>query len=967
MKLPTVRLSGVTRALAIGAVSPLLMSVVLHAQAAAESPAPAPEKAGDEEKELVVLEKFEVVGSRIKRIDTETVSPVVKVHSRDLSLTGFATVGDALRSLPFNGGQAQTPADSGTSFTPGVSTINLRGLGNNNSLVLINGRRTAPYALPGYDGFQTMFDLNSVSEAAIDSMEILKDGGSAIYGSDAVGGVLNIKFREDFTGVRTRLKVGDYFGTGGMLKQASVVAGQVSGNTSVVTTLDWQRRDAVLARDIAYTANADKTAEAHRASPAYRASGWEEAGFASEQAYLEAAYDQIEQDEGWRPSGDPAADGWFDNRSSRGYPGYLSVTFLDKDGKPYSERMTYEAPTTSPIAEDAVPGLNPNNYQQASGLFPKQELYSFFTTIKHRFSENLYGFADLMFTRSSALSITAPTPVDLEAENGLTSTTRMYYPASNPYNPWGEDIYNGRRRLVEVANRVSDITSDTPRVVAGFGGQFAGLRDWSWEAAGLYARNKVKTNSLGVVPDFRLQQALLGLTRAGDGSLSWNPATPDAERVFFNWYGPNPAEFADFLMTENATSASLELQSVDVSANGSVIDLPAGPLALAVGAEHRREKYANNRTALNAEGNIVSGDEGTSSRGSRKVTSVYAELGIPVAKQFEVQLAGRYEQYSDDGFARSVRPKIGFKFHPLSWLTLRGSFSKSFKAPDLAYLYTSSQTSFESNQMRDPVTGTEIDGLQVVTTGVPTLKPELADTYYAGIAIEPKSGLLKGFSLSIDGFRFEQTNLLAKLGDFYSYSDFLTRAADGDPVFAAKVVRDEQTGEVRHIRDNYDNLSTGFYQGIDIDAAYEWHTGALGDFRVGAAATWVDSVKGNEDEFVGGRTNARWNANGSFAWRFRDWEWNVYGVLRGARTETIDYGPVFGEDDDLYVTYRLRQQFTVNTSVTYRGFRKFEITVGVNNVFDRDPPLDLQEALGTTPGVNDPEPSFWYVAVEREF
>lgn len=956
MKLPTVRLSGVTRALAIGAVSPLLMSVVLHAQAAAESPAPAPEKAGDEEKELVVLEKFEVVGSRIKRIDTETVSPVVKVHSRDLSLTGFATVGDALRSLPFNGGQAQTPADSGNSFTPGASTINLRGLGNNNSLVLINGRRTAPYALPGYDGFQTMFDLNSVSEAAIDSMEILKDGGSAIYGSDAVGGVLNIKFREDFTGVRTRLKVGDYFGTGGMLKQASVVAGQVSGKTSVVTTLDWQRRDAVLARDISYAANADKTSEAYRASPAYRASGWDDAGFSSEQAYLDA----IE-------AFDPVADGWFDTRSSRGYPGYLSVSFLDDDGNPYTERMTYEAPTANPTADEAVPGLNYYNYQETSGLFPKQEIYSFFTTIKHRFSENLYGFADLMFTRSSALSTTAATPADLEAENGLTSTTRMYYPASNPYNPWGEDIYNGRRRLVEVADRVSDITSDTPRVVAGFGGKFGGLRDWSWEAAGLYARNRVKTTALGAVPDFRLQQAMLGLTRAGDGSLSWNPATPESERVFFNWFGPNPAEFADFLVTENTTSASLELQSVDASANGSVIDLPAGPLAMAAGFEHRREKFVSKRTALNAEGNIVGGDEGTSSRGSRKVTSVYSELGIPVVKQFEVQLAGRYEQYSDDGFARSVRPKIGFKFHPLSWLTLRGSFSKSFKAPDLAYLYTSSQTSFVANQMRDPVTGTEIDGLKIVTTGVSSLKPELSDTYYAGIAIEPKSGFLKGFSLAIDGFRFEQTNLLARLSDFYSYSDFLTRAADGDPVFTPKVVRDAQTGEVRHILDNYDNLSTGFYQGGDIDAAYEWHTNAFGDFRVGAAATWVDSVKGNEDEFVGGRLNARWNANGSFAWRVRDWEWNVYGVLRGARTETIDYGTVFDEGDDLYVSYRLRQQFTVNTSVTYRGFRKFEITVGVNNVFDQDPPLDLQEALGTTPGVNDPEPSFWYVAVEREF
>ena len=126
--------------------------------------------------EDLVLEQFTVTGSRIKRIDTETPQPVVRITTADFEATGFTTLGDAIRAMPMISGQSLVSVDAGTSFTPGVSSFNLRGLGNNNTLVLVNGRRAAPFASAGFNGFQTVFDFNSIPTAAIESLEVLKDG-----------------------------------------------------------------------------------------------------------------------------------------------------------------------------------------------------------------------------------------------------------------------------------------------------------------------------------------------------------------------------------------------------------------------------------------------------------------------------------------------------------------------------------------------------------------------------------------------------------------------------------------------------------------------------------------------------------------------------------------------------------------------------------------------------------------------
>jgi len=990
MNTPTVRTRGCSRLLAAGVLSPLFLAAAVQAQAVAEKPV-APEPTGAADKEVIILAPFEVVGSRIKRVDPETVSPVVQIHRGDLRSSGFPTLADSLRSLSFNGGQAITTTDAGASFAPGVSTMNLRGLGNNQTLVLINGRRAAPYAAPAADGYQTVFDLNSIPDEALESVEILKDGGSAIYGSDAVAGVVNFKMRRDYDGGQAKIEVGDYSGTGGFRRKGTVTYGTSAGKTSLLAVFDWQLQDAMLARDVRWARSANKEADAAKTNPRYRGTGWADVSvpgvtaFKSEAEYV--AYVSNLPDYGL--TNDPVADsrsgwGWFDQRSGRGYPGYV----VAGDGSQY----TYDAPTGNPTLGTVSPtaSYNPYDYQQTSGLFPREERYSFFATFRHEFSKTLHLFSDVSFTRAETAVVAAQTPVDLENEylamnnDGsprLTDAENMIIPAFSPYNPFGEDLASGRRRLVETSNRTVDVTSDTPRMVLGLGGDVAGFEKWTWETAALYSKSRVRERAL-VVTDDRMQEALLGLTRGADGSLSWNPSTPQDQRVYFNWFGPNEAAFADFLESENPTASKIEYYSLDLSTGGTLWTLPGGEMALSLGAERRWEKFSNARTALNATSNIVSGDSGASSKGDRNVTSLYGELNIPVIERVELQIAGRFEDYSDKDFTRSVRPKFGLKYHPADWLVLRGSFSKSFKAPDLAYLYTSSQTTFTDSSVWDPLTHSQIAEMQIVTAGNPNLKPELTDSWYAGAVFEPK-GCLKNLQISVDAFRYEQKNILAQPSSYMGYSAFLLDASRPDSPFHDRVVRDtpaagETYGAVLYIRDDYANLSEGLTQGLDFGINYQWATASLGDILLGATATWYDRVEIDGVDYVGTRLNARWNATASLGWRRGDWEANVHGVLRGGRKGTIELGSVFSssdfpdgdyveQPDSFFVEYDIKPQFTLNTSVSYKGFSKLTVTVGVNNLLNSVPPLDPQEVTGTTSGVNDPDPAFWYVSLAREF
>lgn len=900
----------------------------------------------------VVLEKFEVTGSRIARLDIETPNPVVSMSAGNIEAMGFPTLADAVRALPFNNGQALVPTDAGTSFTPGVSSFNLRGLGNNSTLVLVNGRRAVPYAAPGFDGNQTVFDLNSIPESAIDSVDILKDGGSALYGSDAVAGVVNFRMKKNYVGAEASFEVGDYFDTGGMLKRASVTVGTVGAKTSMFTSLSWMEQDSVFSRDLPWSRNADKT-ELAEGYGRYEVNdgGLEAAGFDTVDEYVAGI-----------GFSNPTEDGWWDNRSSRGFPGYLRP--------PSGGTFSFAQPTSNPTLAGSTSARNFYNYNETNGLLPEVERFNLFTTLDHEITEHLSLFAELSYTRSDAVTYAAAAPVDIESSRGLDPADPLVYPDFNPFNITGENVTTGRRRLVELANRISDVSSTTPRFVVGLRGdleQVGGFfEEWNWETALMYSKNTVENISRNAAVDSRFQQAFNGLTRLGDGSLDWDPTTPLDQRVYFNWFGLNEPAFADYIAVDNPNVSTLEYRMVDFRIDGPVMDLPGGQVGVAFGGEHRAEEMNDIQTDLNATANILGGSEGTGFAGSRDLTSFYGEVNLPFHEMVEVQLAGRYESYSDDGFDQKIRPKVAGKFRPFDWVILRASYAESFKAPDLSYLYSAGLTTFSSNQVVDPVTSTVIDQIQVKGGGDPNLKPELTDTYYAGISFEP-GGKFDGLSISFDYFFFDQTNMLAQLSDIFSYAEFLQEEFNGNPTFAGKVTRNPVTNEVLFISDNYANISTAEYKGYDIDIRYSWDTNTMGSFSAGVAATYLDSYSIDGSEQVGGYLTAEWNGTANFGWSYKDWNVNAFAVYRGERTRSLSFGNIYTADDQLFLVYDVKAQINLNLSATYSGFEKMKITVGLNNALNEDPPLDGFDPLGTTPGVNDALPAYWYMRLTREF
>jgi iron complex outermembrane recepter protein len=840
--------------------------------------------------EDVRLERFEVTGSRIKRIDMETPQPVVAITRRDFEATGFSTVGDALRALPMVSGQSLTSIDGGTSFTPGTNSINLRGLGNNNTLVLVNGRRAAPYGSPGFNGFQVVFDFNSIPTAAIESIEILKDGASAIYGSDAVAGVVDIRLRKDFQGLTSEVTVGNSWRTDSLEKGAFAILGTTSGRTSLVATVDWSQRNGIMARDLPWTRTANGESV-----------------------------------------------GGFDQRSSANV--IANVRGLSDRVRFPAGRATFATPQTNPTLAAAIPSNNFYDFQEDAGMFPETRTFGFYTRATHELTNHLSLFVEASFRRSEVRIDAAPTPLFATNENGDSDFGTIVFPATNPFNPFGEDITDLRWRIRETGNRINDVTSDTPRLVAGLEGRIN--EDWSWEAAALYTKTQTSNTNAGTVFDDLLQDALNGVVI--DGHL-----------LHANPFGPNHPWLIDYMTAENPNVDTYEIRSYDANTSGTLWDLPAGPLGIAVGGEIRTEEISNVGTIANETGNVVGGSQGANTFGDRRVYSAYAEVGIPIHDMVEVQLAARYEDYSD--FGTTTKPKVAVKFRPMDEVIFRASYGESFLAPNLPFLYTTQSVSFSPQFLEDPLRPNDPrNQVRQLGGGNPDLQPEETDVTYAGVVVSPfsrrRGNLLQSLTFNVDYFKFDQTNLINSL----SAAEILANLElFGDLVLRNPPAPGESVGTIDSVITTFQNLATAEWEGWDFGVSWDHSFPSTGRIRASLAATYVDNYIFEGFEYAGTYNYPKWRGTAALAWNRGDWASSLY----------VTY---IGKYDQLFTEGDVNEQWLFNPQVAYSGFRDTTITVGVRNVFDKAPPLDQSDTTLTNPAINNIEPAFWYVRVSRDF
>jgi len=839
-------------------------------------------------KKEVKMETFEVTGSRIKRIDAEGPNPVTSVTQADFEIAGYSNIGDALRSLPIVSGTSLIPAASNNSFTPGVSAVNFRGLGVNNVLVLLNGRRAAPLSTPGFNGLQTMFDFNSIPTAAVESIEVLKDGGSAIYGADAVSGVIDIKMRKDFRGFTTTAEIGNTVNTDSLEKSFALITGASSGKNSILATVDWQQRALIKDHDYAFSANADTTSR-----------------------------------------------GGNDFRSYAGYPALAYVPSL---GWYY----TLNAPMEHPTLADFVPAdvsHGTYNFQSVTDQIPKTRSYSFYSRATHDFNENFYAFAEIAFHREEAVIGAAPAPVFNYNEHGDgPDTGYLTIPSTNPNNPFGEDLQDEwYARLVHAGNRINDVTSDTPRMLVGVGGKIPFGQNWTWESGYLYTSNDTTNLNRGTVFDNLYQDALNGVDIGG-------------QTLYANPFGPEDPRVTAYYTHEDPNSSKFELRTIDFGATGDLFELPGGSVGLAFGGELRSEKFEDIKTTNNITGNIIGGAEGSSVRGQRNVRAAYAELSIPLFKGLKTQIAGRYESYSD--FGETKKPKFALSYRPAGWLLLRGSFGQSFLAPNLSYLYTSQVTQFSGNNLIDPKRPDDAPRqVETRSGGNPGLKPEKTDTYYAGFQIEPDTGAMKGFSLSVDWFQFKQRDLISQLGpDFIlAHEDSLPGAVVRNPPATGQTY-----GTINYIVDFYRNSDTLVYRGIDSEIRYDLKTSRLGQFRFVASSTYLRNYVFQGQEIAYTYDLPRFRGTFAIDWIRGDWSAAVFA-------------DVIGSYDNLYGPGRVASQTTINPQISYSGVWKTKITLGARNIFNTDPPFDPNSSTGWNSDINNPEKLFVYVRVAKDW
>jgi iron complex outermembrane receptor protein len=620
------------------------------------------------------LERIEVTGSSIKRTSTETASPVQIINREEIERTGKQNLAEVVRGLSSDN-NGTIPSGFTAGFAAGASGVSLRGLGVNATLVLVNGRRMATYGLAD-DGQRSFVDLNSIPLEIVDRIEVLKDGASAIYGSDAIAGVINIILRKEFKGAALGATFGTSYKSDGNLTRLSGTAG--FGD---------------LAAD---KYNAFVTLEAAKSGRIRQD---------TRDSYLGTnKLDTV-----------PETLGYYDQRLG----GINPTTQLPFRQTPFGTIRPFNPATGAglgPFQPVGGPGVCAQGFNAATGacyfdqivyseIQPQVDRVNLFGRASFELGSNLLAFAEAGIFRTKTKTVSTPQGVasvwgDLSA-NSVISSAGITLPVGHPDNPFSSPAQL-RYITADVGQRRAEYDNQNLRFVGGLKGTAA---SWDYEAGAGYLESKLDETRRGFL---RYSVLLEGLA-SGVYRIN-NPAAV-------------PADFYARLSPDLSKTAKNTVTFADFKASRELMPLDGGALGVALGAEVRREESDSPPTPFTFEADIVGlGFSAFSAR--RTVTAVYGELNAPVHKMLELNAAARVDHYSDYG--SSTTPKLGFKFTPTPVISLRGTYAEAFRAPGPAENGNSSTAGFA--------------GILLVTKGNPDIKPEKAKSYTLGLVLDAQQG-----------------------------------------------------------------------------------------------------------------------------------------------------------------------------------------------------------------------------------
>ena len=869
-------------------------------------------------------QRVEITGSAIKRIDAETSVPITIIKIDDLKSQGVTSVEQIMASLSavqLNQGSSQQVG----SGTGGAAFADLRGIGANKTLVLLNGRRISNNAIDG-----AAPDLNMIPFAALERVEVLRDGASSLYGTDAIGGVINFITRKDFRGGAITLGMDIPAEKGGKSRNANVGFG--FGD---------------LSKD-----------------------GFNVFGFLDL-----AKTDQITGEQ--RP---------FNQR----FPGGLSPT-------PFPANYFQGGAVGNPAAPNCndpsflVPLPDGTSCQIATSKFvdytAKTERTSGMLRGSLRLGQDHTLTAEWFGTRNESTTGIAPVPYGGLWMNPTKpdGTPNPYYPG-NPGSAVTPNItldpafiraagmtprpgvtlqpgfINVRWRALAGGQRSNTSVNDQQRFVAGLDGVLAG---WDYQAALSYNENKIKELVKGYSDGAKITQGMLN--------------------GIINPFGPQDAAgdafIADALLGGNLQNHRGKVTSVDTRFSRELGDwLGAGrPAALALGAEYRREDFISAANRPVAELLIASTgvDPNSLSEGTRNVTAFYGELSVPVNKMLEVTLAARYDKYSD--FGNTTNPKLGIRFQPTKELLMRASYSTGFRAPSL-YELNATPAYTNTGNVDDPVNcpgGVAAPGkpavlncdvqFQRLTGGNLNLKPEKSKNLSFGVVFEPTNNL----SLGIDFWwvRVKDTiDALSEttvLGDAATFAQYILRNASGDLSTDGFSCPGDNCGYL-DLRDQ--NLGGTRTNGADLSATFRQNLGSMGRLTLGMNSTYVakyeyqDYVDGPWNQRVGRYSGAdgpifRWQHAATAVWNMGSWTVGATGRMKSGY---VDQDP----------ENKVNQYATLDAYVGWNAMKGLNLTLGVKNLTDRDPPYSNQGEVfqaNYDPRFTDPTGRTYYLRASYQF
>ena len=979
----------------------LMAATAVHAQDAAATPVGAATAAAQstEEAEPAIV----VIGSQIQGAQINDVLPVTVLDEQQIENTGASSGDELFRSIPQAGTVAfnEQNATTQNNVRGDVGSVNLRDLGTGNTLLLINGRR-----MNLHPGFQTELlvpvvspDTNEISPGSVRRIEVLRDGASAIYGADAVAGVINTVLKGNLKGgfveadwrasdgtslYSYRIAGGLGFDFGGGRGNLTLYGGYFHENGLGASARDYSRDDDRLA----LVANTDFAGDA---------------SFNNRNTFGPFGQFDIQAPTNRTPIGDD--DFYLQPSTFTGCRMDFRNGICARNG---------ETPTTA-VRYNTIFG---------NTLISRKTRYNAMALLNYDLTDDVEAYFEGSYYRSenkrandaSAILSAVPVGISRTAYWNPFGPTTLTSGAVNPNRlpgttipTTGADLIMERYRFVDAGNRDVFVDKDSFRLVGGLRGSFGA---WDFDTGFVYSEARVTDLETNRVSLTAMQQSI-------------NRTTPDAYNPFNGGClddpgqgdcTPNPASVIDTFRINVSRDGGTTLALADFKVSrDDLISLPGGNLGIATGVEWRRETFFDDRddrldgtiTFTDSVTGVFNGSDvaGTSpspdTDGTREVYSAFAELfvpvisrdmNIPLVEEFNIQMAGRIERFNDIK-ATAMVPRVAASWTTIPGITVRGAWSQGFRAPNLVQVNDDGTT--RSNTRDDFVicqarvekgllSGLDAcPGAGVVSfrSGAKDLKPEDSDSINLGVVLEP--GFIPGLTLTADYWRVKQTELVGTFGDDNAIALDLLRRLSGSTnpnVIRAAPTADDialftgtrltPTGAIVRVLDPYLNLDSRVSKGWDFGLFYNVPEFGLGQFRVRLNAarlrSFVQSASTDGEELLAGIAagklpadvtigglgelleidgRPKWRMSGSINWESGPVEVGLFGQYTGKVWDTSVVRDVLLVSDDPNANfYRVNDQFLTNLSISYTinndtGLDGTRLRFAINNLFDKDPPL----------------------------